>query len=212
VATACRERGASVSAQRLDVRDTAALRDWVAALESGGPIDLALVNAGMTANVRETPDGESWATVERVLDVNLKGALATVDALLPGMRRRRAGQIALVSSISAWFGLPLTPSYCAAKAGLKAYGEALRGWLGPQGVGVTVILPGFVASAMSERFPGPRAFLVSPERAAAVIAGRLRHDPPRISFPLPLSLGMRGLAMLPAAWSLRILRHLGYGG
>ena len=136
--------------------------------------------------------------------------MAIVHAVLPAMRQRGSGQIALISSLAGYFGLPVTPSYCASKAGLKAYGEALRGWLGPEGVRVNVIMPGYVASPMCEAMPGPKPFVWLPERAARAIRRGLEKDKARISFPFPLNLGTWFLAALPAALSLRIVSLIGY--
>jgi short-subunit dehydrogenase len=144
--------------------------------------------------------------------INALAAMATVAGLLPSMRRRGRGQIALISSLSAWYGLGLTPAYCASKAALKAYGEALGGWLAPHGIGVTVVLPGFVRSAMSDRFPGPRPFLITPDRAARCIRRGLERGRSRIAFPWPLALGMWCLAVLPSGLSRWILGRLGYSG
>jgi short-subunit dehydrogenase len=210
LAERCRQRGAIVEVERLDLRDTHALTSWLAALSDRLPIDLAIVNAGVTGNIGTNGDGETWTKIDEIIDVNLRAALATVDALLPRMRARGSGQIALISSLSAYFGLPLTPSYCASKAALKAYGEALRGWLAPEGIAVNVVLPGFVESNMSRQFPGPKAFVVAPERAAQTILRGLAADRARISFPFPMNLGLWSLAAMPPALSLKILALLGY--
>jgi short-subunit dehydrogenase len=212
VAGDCRARGAEVETQALDLRDIPGLRAWLA--EAGGrhAIDLAIVNAGITSNIGDDAAGEGWPAIEQVVAINLTAALATADAVLPAMRRHGRGQIAFVSSLSAYFGLPLTPSYGATKAALKSYGEAWRGWLDAEGIGVTVVCPGFVESAMSQRFNGPRPFLMTAEDAADLIKRRLARNPARISFPFPLNLGIWWLAVLPPAWSLKILGWLGFGG
>ena len=209
VATACRAKGAEVRTQRLDLRDFAALRSWLGEI---GPLDLVIVNAGMNTHIGQAGEPEPWDEVETLLDVNLKAAMVIVQAVLPAMRTRGRGQIALISSLAAYFGLPVTPAYCASKAGLKAYGEALRGWLAPEGIKVNVIMPGYVKSPMCDDMPGPKPFLWSPERSARTIQRGLERDKARISFPFPLNWGTWWLAVLPASVSTRIVRWLGYGG
>jgi short-subunit dehydrogenase len=146
------------------------------------------------------------------MEVNLHAALATAHVLAQVMRQRGCGQIALISSLSAYFGLPVTPSYCASKAALKAYGESLRGSLAGFGIAVNVVLPGFVETDMSARFPGPKPLQQSPDAAAAVIRRGLARNRARIAFPAPLSWGMWWLSVLPPGVSIRILKRLGFCG
>jgi short-subunit dehydrogenase len=211
VAADCGGRGARVRTEVLDLAQPAAVLPWLRALTSEVPVDLAIVNAGVTSSIDADSREESWERVRNVMAVNLDAALATVAGVLPQMRRRGSGQIALISSLSAYYGLPLTPAYCASKAALKAYGEALRGALAGEGIAVNVVLPGFVESAMSEVFRGPKPFLMPAERAARIIRRGLARNRARIAFPFPLSWGMWWLAVLPPAVSGRILRALGYG-
>lgn len=208
VAATCQAQGAEVVTTRLDVRDFAALRSWLTGL---GPLDLVIINAGMNTHIGPNDEPEPWEEVEALLDVNLKAAMVMMHAVLPAMRARGRGQIALVSSLAGYFGLPVTPTYCATKAGLKSYGEALRGWLGPEGVRVNVVMPGYVKSPMCDDMPGPKPFLWSPERAAKAIKRGLERDRARISFPFPLNWGTWWLAVLPAGLSIRIVRWLGFG-
>lgn len=209
VAARCRECGAHVEMHRLDVRDLGALQDWLGSL---GPLDLLIVNAGMNTHIGPAGEPEPWEEVEALLEVNLKAAISIVHTVLPTMRARGRGQIALISSLAGYFGLPVTPTYCATKAGLKAYGEALRGWLSSEGIRVNVVMPGYVKSPMCDDMPGPKPFLWSPERAAKAIRRGLERDQARISFPFPLNWGTWWLAVLPASLSTRIVGWLGYGG
>lgn len=207
VAATCQARGAQVATMLLDVRDFTALRLWLEELE---PLDLLIINAGMNTHIGPNGEPEPWDEVEALLDVNLKAAMVAVQAVLPAMRARGSGQIALVSSLAGCFGLPVTPTYCATKAGLKAYGEALRGWLAPEGIRVNVIMPGYVSSPMCDDMPGPKPFLWSAERAAKAIMRGLAQDKARISFPFPLNWGTWWLAVLPAGLSIRIVGWLGF--
>lgn len=208
VATACRLQGAQVLTQELDVRDFAALESWLGSL---GVLDLVIINAGVNTNIGPAGEPEPWREVEALLDVNLKAAMLIAQSVLPAMRRRGSGQIAFLSSLAGYFGLPVTPAYSASKAGVKAYGEALRGWLAGEGVRVNVIMPGYVKSPMCDAMPGPKPFLWTPQRAARTIRRGLQRNQARISFPFPLNLGSWFLAVLPAGLSSLIVRMVGYG-
>lgn len=202
--------GARVLTHAIDLRDRDALRSWLTDLAGSEALDLVIVNAGVNTDVGPDGDGEPWPEVEALIETNVLAAMAMVDAVLPAMRRRGHGQIALISSLAGYFGLPATPAYSASKAALKAYGEGLRGWLAPQGLRINVVMPGYVTSDMCSAMPGPKPFLWSPERAAQRIRRGLECDQARISFPFPLNWGCWWLAVLPAALSLRLLRGLGY--
>ncbi len=212
VAQRCREAGAEVLSERLDLCDTEALLAWLERVCSDAVPDLAIACAGMNINTGPQQAGESWREMEALLALNIRATLALTNDLAQRMRARGQGQLVLISSLAGYYGLPVTPSYSASKAAVKAYGEAIRGWLAGQGVGVTVVMPGYVASPMCHEMPGPKPFLWQPERAARVIARGVARNRARISFPFPLNFGCWWLAVLPAALSQRILRWLDYGG
>jgi short-subunit dehydrogenase len=207
----CEAAGARTLALRFDLRDAPTVQQELRALAEREVIDLAVVNAGVTRAIGGGEEVEQWETAHEILSVNLDGALATVAGVLPSMRRRGSGQIALVSSLAAYVGIPRTPTYSASKAALKAYGEALRGWLAPQGVAVNVVLPGFVDTPMTDRFRGPKPGLMTAERAAQIIRNGLERNHARIAFPRGMALGALFLTLLPPALALRILRARGQG-
>ncbi|MDD2723247.1 MAG: SDR family NAD(P)-dependent oxidoreductase [Methylovulum sp.] len=211
IANTCTQAGAVVVTQQLDLRDIPALQQWLAELADKQLPDLVIANAGINI-AHDQQTGEQWQDVEALLDVNIKSTLALVHSLVPTMRQRRSGQIALISSLAAYYGLPVTPSYCASKAAIKTYGEAMRGWLKCDNVQINVVMPGYVKSDMADAMRGPKPFLWTPERAAQVIAKGLEKNQARISFPFPLNLGTWFLAVLPAPLPQWILSLLGYGG
>jgi short-subunit dehydrogenase len=210
LAARCRDKGSRIITQALDLRDRTALMERLGQICSAEQVDLAIVNAGVNTNIGPDGGGESWEAVQELLEVNIVASLATVHAILPAMRQRGSGQIALISSLAAYYGLPLTPSYSASKAAIKAYGEALRGWLATEGIRVNVVMPGYVASRMCHDMPGPKPFLWTAERAARTISRGLAADRPRISFPFPLNLGCWLLSVIHPSLAQRILQLLNY--
>ena len=210
VAGQCEALGARVAQTALDVRDTGALRRWVADAGAAEAPDLVIVNAGVGIHTGEDRQGEAWEDVARVIEVNITAALATAHAALPAMRARRAGQIALISSLAAWRGLPRMPTYSASKAAIRAWGQAMRDALADEGVKINVVMPGYVQSQMCADMPGSKPMLWQADKAARAIRLGLAADRPRIGFPFLLDLGCLLLSVLPQALSGRILKQLGY--
>jgi NADP-dependent 3-hydroxy acid dehydrogenase YdfG len=211
MAEQCRAAGARVILHPLDVQDLDALRDWITSISETEQPDLIIVGAGLNTSTGPNAEGEVWELSQALIEVNVLAAMATVQAALPAMRARQHGQIALFSSLAGWRGLPATPSYSASKAAMKAYGEAMRDLLAPEGVKVNVIMPGYVESKMCFEMPGPKPQLWAPDRAARRIRRGLAANQARISFPFPLNLGCWALGVIPPRMSSVILRWLDYG-
>ncbi|MGO1394978.1 MAG: SDR family NAD(P)-dependent oxidoreductase [Halomonas sp.] len=210
LAEACHLRGAQVTLSTINLTDSHALQVWLNELCAQQVPDIVIANAGKNTHPQGPDILEPWADVQALLDLNLKTPIAMVQHLVPAMQARGSGQLVLISSLAAWHGLPTTPSYSASKAGIKAYGEGLRGLLAPRGIGVTVVMPGYVTSPMCEAMPGPKPFEWPPERAAKVIKRGISANRARISFPFPLNFGTWWLAVLPAGISQWLIKRLGF--
>lgn len=206
VAAACADRGAAVEHRAGDVTDRAAMRQWIEAADDAGPLDLVIANAGVSAGTGDS--GETEEQARRIFAVNLDGVLNTLHPAKDRMVARGRGQLAIIASLAGYRGYPGAPAYSASKAAVKAYGEALRLDLRPAGVALSVVCPGFVATPMTavNRFRMP--FLMSAERAAAVIARGLAGDRSRIAFPWPTAFLSWLSAALPVALADRILSRL----
>jgi short-subunit dehydrogenase len=122
------------------------------------------------------------------------------------MGRRRRGQIALMSSLASFRGFPGAPAYCASKAWVRVWGEALRIDLAATNVEVSVICPGYVDTRMTQANDFHMPLLMPAERAARIIIRGLERNRARIAFPWRMYAGVRLLAALPASLVDPILR------
>lgn len=206
VTEACRAGGAEVHAAALDVADADALGAWIQEFESAAPVDLVIANAGTSAGPAPGSAFEGLTLATRQVRTNLLGVMNTVEPLLPGFLARGRGRIAIVSSIAGYRGLPYSPAYSASKAGARAYGEAIRAMLGPHGIPVTVICPGFFSSPMTDRFKGPTPFLFTLDRTAFIVKRGIDAGRSRVAFPSILVLGLQLADLLPPVIGDAIMR------
>lgn len=131
----------SAHARILDVTDDQAVFDTVAEVEvSVGPIDVVIANAGygLEGIFEETPLDE----VRAQFATNVFGAAATVQAVLPYMRKRRAGHILAVTSMGGLMSVPGLSAYCASKYALEGLLESVGKEVAAFGIHVTAIEPG----------------------------------------------------------------------
>jgi short-subunit dehydrogenase len=195
---ACEGKGATASAAMMDVTEASRMASWLCDFDRQHAVDLLIANAGTSAGPDPDSPSEGAEEVARQVGVNLLGAINTVEPLLPAMCSRSRGRLAVVASIAAYRGLPYSPGYCASKAGLRTYAEALRPRLERCGIGMTVVCPGFFDSPMTDRFDGPTPFLLSGERAARIVKRGIDRGRRRIAFPWPLVLGLQFCDVAPA--------------
>ena len=206
IAADCRRAGAEVVPGVVDVTDRQAMAEWIAAVEARAPLELVIANAGISGGgVGGSADAEQ---TRRMFAVNVEGMLNTVEPALAPMLEHQRGQIAFMSSLAAFRGMPSAPAYCASKAAVRVYGEALRARLRDSGVTISVVCPGFVRTPLTARNPFPMPLLMEPERAAVLIRTGLERKRPQIAFPWPSLLAARMIAALPAGLADRWLARL----
>jgi short-subunit dehydrogenase len=212
VAERCRGAGAELRTAVLDVANADALAGWIEAIDAERPLDLLIANAGISGGTGGpvAPDGllEPAAQVRAILAANVDGLINTVLPALRRMAARGRGQIALMSSLAGFRGLPGTPTYCASKSLVRTWAEGLRPDYARLGVEINALCPGYVKSPMTDRNDFPMPFLLSAERAARIIARGLAANRARIVFPRRLYWVLRAAAALPEALLDRVLPRL----
>jgi NADP-dependent 3-hydroxy acid dehydrogenase YdfG len=182
----------------LDITDAAAVLACVATIEaaSGRQVVRAVLNAG--TYLRDTAVDFDAKRFKAQLDVNLLGTANCLAALLPRLLAAGRGQIGVVASLAGLSGLPGAVTYSATKAGLLAMCQSLKFDLDKAGVGISVILPGFVKTPLTEKNEFPMPFLMEVKPAAQAIRAGLDAGRFLIAFPGRLAWPLRFLRILPA--------------
>lgn len=181
----CRAAGADATIRSVDQADIPAALAHLADEQAAGPIGLALLVAGL-GNIRAADDLVEDATqVARTGLVNFVATAALAAALARTMATRGAGRIVLVGSAAAFHALPFAPAYAGSKAGLARFAEALRIEVRRHGVGVTLVSPGFIDTALDRTVPDKRPFVISAAQAAARIAAAVDRGSAHAIFPWP---------------------------
>ncbi|MEL6335237.1 MAG: SDR family NAD(P)-dependent oxidoreductase [Pseudomonadota bacterium] len=202
-------RGAQVQTAAMDVRDAAAMAQVLTAFDDFAPVGTVIANAGQAAGAEAGAAlPERPGTLARLVAVNLVGVAHTVEPLLPRMTGRGAGRIGLVGSLAGVLPQAALPGYSASKAGLAAWGLAMRAALKGSGVTVTLVEPGFVTSPMSARHHGPRPQECEAAWAAHRIAQAVGRGQRRLRFPLGLATLAAAGAVLPGRlgdWAIAAL-------
>lgn len=189
----------------LDVTDADAVVDSVGDIEAAaGPIDLAVLNAGVwqLMDVAEL----DLKAIRTGIEVNYMGVVHAINALLPGMLARGAGQIAIVASVAGYRGLPRSAAYGPTKAALINLAETLRTELAPRGITVSVVNPGFVDTPMTRDNTFPMPNIISAKDAAQSLLAGLERRKYEIIFPRAFVFKMKLLRLLPNAMYFWVVR------
>ncbi|HSO46133.1 MAG TPA: SDR family NAD(P)-dependent oxidoreductase, partial [Rhodoferax sp.] len=185
-------------ARVLDVTDAQAVKVTAEALFAQGLLDAVVYCAGhyraMTANQLDLPD------LLRHNQVNYLGALHVLDAVMPGLLEQphdRRGHISLMASVAGYRGLPNSLAYGPTKAALINLAETLYLDLHDQGVGVSLINPGFVETPLTAQNDFKMPALISPAQAAQAILQGWARGQFEIHFPKRFTFWLKVLRCLP---------------
>ena len=204
VKSSCEANGAAVYEKVIDVTNENEMKIWIDAL---GPIDLVIANAGIGKSLKY--HYELGRHTKEIFDVNVNGVFNTIHPAIEKMKKESNGQIALISSMAGYRGMPSAPVYSASKVAIKAYGEALSGFYHNRGIEINVICPGFVRSRITDKNTFPMPFFMEAGRAAKIIRKGLEKNKGLIAFPWQIRFALGGaIRFLPEFILERIFRNI----
>ena len=184
-----------------DVSDAA-----LQAQDHHGPIDVAILNAGIYTPVNTT-GGIDPDLFENHMTVNYMGVVNALAAITPAMIARGKGHIVIVASVAGWVGLPQAAAYSPTKAALIALAESLVFDLAPKGIKIQVVNPGFVeteATAVNDfEMPG----LITADTAADEIIKGMASSSFEVTFPKGFTRVFRLLKFLPYSLYFKVMRR-----
>lgn len=197
--------GRTLAPYPLDVTNATAVANAVKQIEkNAGPIDLAILNAGVWYDMRSNE--MQLDKIQSALDVNYMGVVNCIGALLPGMLKRGRGHIAIIASVAGYRGLPRAIAYGPTKAALISLAETMHLELEPHGILVSVVNPGFVDTPMTEGNTFPMPAIIPVEEAATSLLAGLQTGKFEIAFPKGFIFWMKALRRAPYPLFFWIMR------
>ena len=185
-----------VEVRALDVTRYDDVQDAIAAsaAEHGG-LDLVIANAGI-GSTNAVGHG-NFAADRAVIETNVLGAMATIDAAVALFLKQNRGQIVVISSVAAFRGLPGAGSYSASKAAIAVFADAVRAELHGTPIRVTTLFPGYIDTPINQDMKS-RPFLVSVDKGARIIADLIERGVQTSTVPVyPWNFVGRLLQILP---------------
>jgi len=186
-------KGLGANSISLDLMDREAV---IAELGKIQHIDVAICCAGMCEYL-DMPDFDSESFM-KVMSVNLGTLSHAIEAVLPKLIASK-GRLVGVGSASAFVPFPRAEAYGSSKAAIHYLMKTLQISLKPQGVDVSLVIPGFVETPMTEQNDFPMPFLQSQEQASQAIRSGIADGDEVIEFPKKLTLPLKTFGILPDA-------------
>jgi NAD(P)-dependent dehydrogenase (short-subunit alcohol dehydrogenase family) len=189
----------------LNVSDAHAVRHVAEQVQALQGLDVVVYCAGYYKSVRAT--AYSLTEMLQHQTVNYTGALHMLDAVLPSLLQQGHGHLSLISSVAGYRGLPQSLAYGPTKAALIHLAEALYMDLASQGIGVSVVNPGFVATPLTAQNTFEMPALISPAQAADAMLQGWARGLFEIHFPKRFTRWLKLLRVLPYRWYFAIVHR-----
>lgn len=179
-----------------DVRDRAALHRAARQFLQGGPVDIVIACAGISAGTL-TEELDDFHVFKAIIDTNVNATVATFEPFVQAMRERGQGTLVGIGSVAGVRGLPGAGAYSASKAAVRVYCESLRVELRGTGVKVVTVAPGFIKTPMTAANPYRMPFLMPADRFARQAARAIDKGVSYIVIPWQMGWVARFLAWVP---------------
>ena len=188
-----------------DVTDEVALKSAIDQFSNDqGGLDIVIANAGMNMPKTLIPDIQKGKLVTQV---NVLGVVHTFSAALPHFLNQKHGHFVAISSLSGLNGLPGMSYYGASKAFVSTFCEGLAVDLHHEGINVTCVHPGFIATTFTSKNTHPMPFLLTQEKAAEIIYKAIINRKTHLYFPTVPALFMGLLRRIPRALYYPIMKR-----
>ncbi len=199
-------KNANISALPVDVTDRDLLPDKAAeAARRLGGLDLVVFCAAVWHPM--DLDGLDPVKVEQSMATNFIGVVNVMSAILPILRQQTNAQIALVSSVAGYRGLPKSAAYGPSKAALINFAEGLRPELDREGITLSVVNCGFIDTPMTAENDFPMPFILTADEAADRMMKGLATRRFEITFPKRMTVAMKTLRIMPYALFFRLIKR-----
>jgi NAD(P)-dependent dehydrogenase (short-subunit alcohol dehydrogenase family) len=189
----------------LDVSDRAAVHQATQHIQAEQGLDVVIYCAGYYKPVRAT--AYDLEEMLRHQSVNYVGALHMLDAVLPPLLAQGFGHLSLVASVAGYRGLPQSLAYGPTKAALIHLAEALYLDVSAQGLGVSVVNPGFVETPLTAQNTFHMPALISPEQAAHDMLRGWAKGAFEIHYPKRFTRWLKLMRVLPYRWYFALVRR-----
>lgn len=183
----------------LDVTDRQACIDTIQTF-SDGSLGVLVAGAGVNDGAPVKGKPLDFERANLIFNVNLIGALNTIEAALPVMQTQGHGSIAVISSAAALNGFGQTPAYCASKAAVTTMCESLSLRYADQNISVSSIMPGYIDTPLArathpdlEEMP----FVIEADKAANMIVTAIAKKKMRYIFPWQIHLMSNVFSAMP---------------
>jgi len=177
----------------VDVRDFSLLQKKLSFLP---PLDMVILNAGISLGHTHT-DIPTLASFKNLYDVNVISQHAVLEVVLPKMQAQRSGKVVFISSLSSLFTMPTAKVYASSKRALNAYAEGIMYKYANDGIAVSVMLPGFIKSELTDKNEFAMPFLLETAEGVRRMKKAIEKGKRWYAFPLRFYFLIKILQLLP---------------